>query len=345
MDIKATEGKKQKSIEVFCCYSHKDQSFLLELVTHLAPLQKEGMIILRADINMNAGAEWEKELDRYLNTAQIILLLVSPDFIASEYCYSIEMRRAMERHERNEAHVIPIILRPTAWQGTLFGKLLALPQDAIPVDNPHWHTSDYAFFAIVEGIKKTIETLEIKIPDTEFHSSNPGKEEITTSEQPQQENKVQQQKSLHHRQSLLRQKKRLEQPLPSQKERENLSPGKPVSHLGNSRPLAPIDQPLQQQIMPIEPVFQEEGIPSLSKEPINEKDVNSSSNSKYFPLPRARATRLLGEIRASEQFFDETLDSDSQYLLSSSIRRSRKPDNSLEYTGSPMTYYKRYQIQ
>ncbi len=111
MDIRAPEGTRPESVEVFCCYARKDQSLLLELKTHLTPLQREGLITLWADIDINAGMEWEKEIQRHLNTAQIILLLISPDFIASEYCYSVEMQRAVERHECGEARVIPIILQ------------------------------------------------------------------------------------------------------------------------------------------------------------------------------------------------------------------------------------------
>jgi len=80
-------------IEVFCCYAREDQPLLLDLKTHLMPLQREGLITLWADIDINAGEEWEKEIHRHLNTAQIILLLISSDFLASEYCYSIEMQR------------------------------------------------------------------------------------------------------------------------------------------------------------------------------------------------------------------------------------------------------------
>jgi hypothetical protein len=127
MDINASEREKIASIEVFFCYAREDQQFLLELRKHLTPLQRKGRITLWADVDIHAGIEWEKELHRHLNTAQIILLLISPDFMASEYCYSVEMQRAMERHDSGEAHVIPIILRPVVWQETPLSKLQALP--------------------------------------------------------------------------------------------------------------------------------------------------------------------------------------------------------------------------
>ena len=150
------EIKAQKNVEVFCCYARKDQSLLLELKTHLTPLQREGLITLWADVDINAGAEWEEEIHHHLNSAQIILLLISPDFIASEYCYSIEMQRAIERHERGEAQVIPVILRPVSWQRMPFGKFQALPTNAVPVTSGKWHSQDDAFYEVAEGIRGAV---------------------------------------------------------------------------------------------------------------------------------------------------------------------------------------------
>jgi hypothetical protein len=80
-------GKREKEkIEIFCCCAREDQAMLLELKKHLTPLQREELITLWADVDIDAGAEWEREIRRYLNTAHVILLLVSPDFVASDYC-------------------------------------------------------------------------------------------------------------------------------------------------------------------------------------------------------------------------------------------------------------------
>jgi len=72
-------------------------------------LQRENLISIWHDVNSSPGAEWEREISTHLNTAEIILLLICPDFMASDYCYSVEMQRAMERHERGEACVIPML--------------------------------------------------------------------------------------------------------------------------------------------------------------------------------------------------------------------------------------------
>src|SRR6266700_717280 len=98
-------------VEILCCYARKDQLLLNNLKSHLMPLQRQGRITLWADTDIDAGMEWENEIDKHLDTAQIILLLVSPDFIASEYWYGKEMKRAMARYEAGEAQVVPVILR------------------------------------------------------------------------------------------------------------------------------------------------------------------------------------------------------------------------------------------
>src|SRR6267154_3814408 len=95
-------------IELFCCYASEDQEMLAHLEKHLMPLQHQGQIILRSEITLQAGVEREKELSRYLENADIILLLISPGFMSSNYCYGPAMGRIIERHEQKSARVIPI---------------------------------------------------------------------------------------------------------------------------------------------------------------------------------------------------------------------------------------------
>jgi len=117
------------SVSIFFCYAHEDEELLNKLKRHLSPLQRQKLIAVWHDRDISAGTQWEHEISQHLNSAHIILLLVSPDFLYSEYCYGVEMKRALERHQRGEARVIPIILRPVYWQGIL-GTLQALPTDA-----------------------------------------------------------------------------------------------------------------------------------------------------------------------------------------------------------------------
>jgi TIR domain len=149
-------------VEIFCCYARQDKSHLDRLKKHLVPLQRQGLITIWNDADISPGTDWKKEIKKHLNTAQIILLLVSPDFMASDYCYSVEMKRAMERHEWDEARVIPIILRPIDWEWAPFGKLQALPANAHRIRSDYWRTIDHALYDVVKGIRKVIEELAIE---------------------------------------------------------------------------------------------------------------------------------------------------------------------------------------
>ena len=146
------------SLSVFISYAHEDGTLLRELENHLAMLRNQGIITTWNDRDISAGTEWEREIDLYLNTAQIILLLISANFLASPYCYSIEMKRAIERHNAGEVRVIPIILRPTFWQNTSLGKLKALPTGDTPVTR--WSDIDAAFVNVIEGIDSIARAIE-----------------------------------------------------------------------------------------------------------------------------------------------------------------------------------------
>lgn len=152
----AAEGQ---SIKIFFSYasSPRDEELLTELEKHLATLRRERHIIAWDKRNISAGNEWKREINSNLNSAHIILLLVSPDFIASEYCQSIEMERAMERHLLGEARVIPVILRPADWRTTPFGRLQALPRDATPIILRRPQAS--AFLEVAMGIREVVEDL------------------------------------------------------------------------------------------------------------------------------------------------------------------------------------------
>lgn len=150
-------AESRSPIEVFYSYAHADEKLRNELEKHLALLKQRGYISEWHDRRVLAGREWERDIDEHLNTARIILLLVSADFLASDYCYGIEMKRALERHEAGEAIVIPIILRKVDWHTSPFGKLQALPKDGKPVTS--WSNRDEAFYNVAEGIRKAIEEL------------------------------------------------------------------------------------------------------------------------------------------------------------------------------------------
>ena len=107
-------------VEVFYSYAHKDEAFRNKLETHLSLLRRQGLITAWHDRHILPGTDWSQAIDEHLERASVILLLISADFLASDYCYGIEMQRALERHQANEARVIPILLRPVDWNKCSF---------------------------------------------------------------------------------------------------------------------------------------------------------------------------------------------------------------------------------
>jgi tetratricopeptide (TPR) repeat protein len=146
--------------QVFISYSHQDQSLRQKLDNHLANLKSQNIITSWYDGEITAGTNWQSQIIQHLNEAQIILLLISDGFMASDFCTSIEMTQAIARHDANQARVIPIILRPVDWQGAPFEKIQALPTGAKPVTD--WPNQDSAYLDIVRGIRKAINDLTIK---------------------------------------------------------------------------------------------------------------------------------------------------------------------------------------
>ena len=142
-------------LTIFISYAHEDEALCNELEKHLSLLQRQGIITAWYDRQIVPGANWSQAIDSHLNAASLILLLISPDFLASDYCYNIETPRALERHNRGEARVIPIILRPCDWRDAPFGQLQCLPRDGKSITE--WDNQDAAFRDIVQGLRRAIE--------------------------------------------------------------------------------------------------------------------------------------------------------------------------------------------
>jgi tetratricopeptide (TPR) repeat protein len=160
-----------KAVEVFYSYSHKDEELRDALEDHLSLLRRQGVISNWHDRGIGAGSEWAGEIDEHLKTADIILLLVSASFLASDYCYDVELKLAMERHEAGEARVIPVILKSCDWTSAPFGKLQALPKNALPLTK--WPDHDEAFTDVAKGIRKAAEALVSKRRSGDSTSAGP----------------------------------------------------------------------------------------------------------------------------------------------------------------------------
>ncbi len=144
-------------IRLFYSYSHQDEELRKELENHLSLLRRKGLLSAWHDRMIGAGDEWKGAIDKNLEGAHVILLLVSSSFLASDYCWDVETKRAVERHDRDEAKVIPIILRPCDWQGAPFGKIQALPRDGKAITS--WSNRDEAFTDVALGIRRAIEAM------------------------------------------------------------------------------------------------------------------------------------------------------------------------------------------
>ena len=124
---------------VFVSYSHEDKAHKDRLLTHLKLMQRQGLIAPWDDCQVMPAEEWESAIEKHLRAADLILLLVTADFLASDYCWGKELKHAMQRHDAGQARVIPILVDHCDWKGAPFGKLKGLPKDAKPVtayDNP-----------------------------------------------------------------------------------------------------------------------------------------------------------------------------------------------------------------
>ncbi len=152
-------------MKVFISYSHKDDVALDRLHTHLAPLRSEGLIDAWFDRQILAGGNIDAEVDEALEYCDVFLMLVSPDFLASNYCVNIEMRRALERHDYDGAPVIPIIVEPCDWTSSPLGKFKALPRDGKPISE--WPNQNSAYLDVVRELRRILETRRDTVSGTE----------------------------------------------------------------------------------------------------------------------------------------------------------------------------------
>lgn len=150
--------KNIEELKIFYCYARKDKKLREQLGKHLEPLKQKHRIITFCDAEILPGKNWEKEIDKSLSNSDIILILVSADFISSNYCYNIEMQKAFEMAEAGKILIIPIILRPCAWETTPLYRIQALPKEGKPVVS--WDDLDEAFYNIFQGVDKVIEDLK-----------------------------------------------------------------------------------------------------------------------------------------------------------------------------------------
>ncbi|MEK7256934.1 MAG: toll/interleukin-1 receptor domain-containing protein, partial [Bacteroidota bacterium] len=144
-----------RRFNIFLSYSHQDEALKDRLHVFLAPLRRSGKIAVWHDRQILPGQEWDTAIKQEVATADLVLLLVSPDFLASDYIWQHEISKAMERHERREATVIPVFLKPCDWREMPFARVQGLPRNARPVTQ--FANQDEAFLEIVQGIRRVLD--------------------------------------------------------------------------------------------------------------------------------------------------------------------------------------------
>lgn len=153
-------NNKPEPVSIFIAYSRKDISYLEKLRTYLKPLARRKDVKIWYDGDIEIGSNWDAVIDEHLHSADIILPLISADALDSDYFYDVEMKIALERHEKEEVLIIPIILKTCMWEDEIFGQLQALPKDGKPIEN--WQREAEAYTNVVRALKEQISKLRKK---------------------------------------------------------------------------------------------------------------------------------------------------------------------------------------
>ena len=167
-------------MKVFLSYSHKDEGYKEALETHLALLKRQGLVTTWNDRRITPGQDWSNQISDNLETSDIVLILVSADFIASDYCYSIEMQRAYELHTQERLTLIPVVLRFCDWHSAPFGSIQGLPKDARPVDSFSKH--DEAYLQVAMVLRELAEQKGEEKPAVKFNVVSGGEQIVRQSD-------------------------------------------------------------------------------------------------------------------------------------------------------------------
>ncbi|MDD9981588.1 MAG: toll/interleukin-1 receptor domain-containing protein [Gammaproteobacteria bacterium] len=158
-------------MKVFISYSHRDEEAVRRLKTHMAVLERDGKIETWHDRRLLAGSTIDREIDAQLEGCELFLAVVSPDFLASDYCYSREMEAALGRHHGGETRIVPIIVEPCDWRSTPLGEIKAVPRDGEPIAK--WENPNDAYLDVVNELRRIIDENETKAGAAAVPSSTP----------------------------------------------------------------------------------------------------------------------------------------------------------------------------
>lgn len=152
-------------LKLFISYSHLDEIYRNELLKQLRPLERQKLITIWSDVEITPGEEWELAIRSKLNDADIVVLLISSDFLASDFCTSVELKTALKRHAFGRARVVPIVVRDCDWQSAPFAKLQVLPERGKPITS--WATADSAWRNVTQQLRALLEKLSVSDGETE----------------------------------------------------------------------------------------------------------------------------------------------------------------------------------
>ena len=159
IDYEAIGVERQvKKPRVFLSYSHKDEEYKKELDKHFAPLRNNGRVETWNDRKLEAGSRLNEIIQEELNTSDIIIFMLSSDFLDSYYCYDIEMKKAIEREKRGECKIIPVIVRACMWDETPLKNFLAFPKDGKSIEQ--YERKDDAYLEIAKGVREIVQSME-----------------------------------------------------------------------------------------------------------------------------------------------------------------------------------------
>ncbi len=150
-------GRTTAPVKIFISYAHKDEPFKEELELHLKTLQRRGIIETFSDREVRPGEVWEAEISAKLQEAEIVLFLISPDFVGSDYMWDGEVKKALHRYWKGELVIIPVLIRPADIKGLDIDRFQALPANGKAVSQ--WADRDEAWLSVTQGLQKTIEAL------------------------------------------------------------------------------------------------------------------------------------------------------------------------------------------
>jgi hypothetical protein len=179
-------------IRLFYSYAREDEVFRHALDKHLSALKRTGVIAPWHDRRIVPGVDWAREIDQHLKDAHLILLLVSADFLDSDYCWGVEMKRALEMHRTGSARVVPVMVRPVDIEGVPFANLQALPGGAKPITE--WRNVDTAWADVAKGIRAAA----LDVRDHIHTRAAQGADDRLVPAQPEQEGKGGERRSVEH---------------------------------------------------------------------------------------------------------------------------------------------------